>query len=298
MRICVFGAGALGSAVGGLLAGNHEVVLVGRKAHVKAIRNGGLQLLGDRRGCVRVAAVESVADVDPTELVVLTTKAYDTEEAVAILGPWAQERTMVLTLQNGLGNLEILREWKGRRAFGGVTTMGATLLEPGRVRISGLGTTLIGSDADARGARVIAEAFASSGIPASASSDIVGEVWRKAVVSACINPTTAILGVANGRLLESSVIRRLLSDVCRECVAVASCEGVHLSARELLNRALKVARDTARNKSSMLQDVEGGRRTEIRQINGAFAALGGRHGIPTPLNDVLAAMIDTFERQP
>ena len=155
---------------------------------------------------------------------------------------------MVLTLQNGLGNLEILREWKGRRAFGGVTTMGATLLEPGRVRISGLGTTLIGSDADARGARVIAEAFASSGIPASASSDIVGEAWQKAVVSACINPTTAILGVANGRLLESSVIRRLLSDVCRECVAVASCEGVHLSSRELWNRALKVARGKARNK--------------------------------------------------
>jgi len=298
MRICVFGAGALGSALGGLLACDHDVVLVGRKAHVRAIRNGGLRLLGDGRRRVRVAAAEDLADVDPTELVVLTTKAYDTERAVAILRRWAEERTKVLTLQNGLGNLELLRRWKGRRAFGGITTMGATLVGPGRVRIAGLGKTVVGSDADARGAHAIAEALTSSGIPTSTTSDIVHEMWGKTVVNACINPTTAILGVTNGRLLESAVIRRLLSAVCEECVAVASREGVDLSARELRNKAFKVARNTARNKSSMLQDVENGKRTEIRQINGAFVALGDRHGVPTPLNDVLAAMVDTIERRP
>lgn len=298
MRICVFGAGALGSALGGLLAGNHEVILVGRKAHVKAIRNDGLILLGDRRGRVRVSAAESLADVEPTELVVLTTKAYDTQDAVALLRPWAEERTKILTLQNGLGNLELLRRWKGRRAFGGVTTMGATLLGPGRVRIAGLGKTVVGTDADARGARAIAEALTSSGIPTSTTSDIVGEIWGKAIVNACINPVTAVLRVTNGRLLESAVIRRLLSEVCEECVAVALREGVCLSVRELQKKAFKIARDTARNRSSMLQDVGNGKPTEIHQINGAFAALGDRHGVKTPLNDVLAAMVRALELRP
>jgi 2-dehydropantoate 2-reductase len=298
MRICVFGAGALGSAIGGLLVNHHDVVLVGRRPHVRAIRSNGLRLLGDKRGCLRVAAVESLAGVSPADLVVLTTKAYDTQEAVAAMRLWADERTSVLTLQNGLGNLEILRKWKGPRAFGGVTTMGATLLGPGRVRVAGLGETVIGSDVDPSGARAIAAAFSVSGIRASTRPDILTEIWKKAAVSACINPTTAVLGVANGRLLESQVIRRLLLGICEECALVASCEGVDLRARGLWSRAMKVARNTARNRSSMLQDVERGKRTEICQISGAFASLGDEHGISTPLNDVLAAMVGTLENVP
>ncbi|MCU0852574.1 MAG: 2-dehydropantoate 2-reductase [Thermoplasmata archaeon] len=298
MRICVFGAGALGSAIGGLLARNHEVVLVGRRAHVNAVKARGLQLLGDARMRVRVDAVENLARIAPTDLVILTTKAYDTGDAVVALKEWADDRTLVLTLQNGLGNLEQLRRWKGRRAFGGVTTMGATLLGPGQVRISGLGRTAVGSDSDPRGARIIADAFASAGIPASTESDIFRTLWSKAVVSACINPTTAVLGVTNGRLLESRVIRKLLADISTECVAVAAQEGVSLEARELTRRVMNVARDTAKNRSSMLQDIEKGKRTEIHQINGAFAALGDKHRIPTPLNDVLTALIEALERRP
>ncbi len=295
MRISVFGAGSLGSAVGGLLAGTNEVALIGRRAHVYAIRRKGLNLVGDRSRSVRLEAAENVRDIAPPELLIITTKAYDTEEAVRICRPYADKETMVLTLQNGLGNLELLRAWKGSRAFGGTTTMGARLLSPGRVRVSGIGKTVIGADMDPAGAAKLARAFSKAGIPASARNDISREIWAKAVVSACINPVAAVLRVPNGRLFDSPIISRFIREVCQECIEVACSEGIRLSPASMYARVRAVARDTSCNMCSMLQDVERGNRTEIDQINGAFCRTGREEGIPTPLNNSLVAMVGAFQ---
>jgi len=297
MRICIFGAGSLGSALGGILSSEHEVTLIGRRPHIDAVNSSGLRLVGDVKRLVRLEARESVVNSDRSDLLIVTTKAYDTMEAVSECRRLTTEHTKVLTLQNGLGNLEILREWKGAHAFGGTTTMGAALGSPGKVKVSGLGRTIIGADLDPRGADEIAAAFSSSGIPTTVEKDVMSVIWAKAVVSACINPLTAVLRIQNGRLLESTVISKLMSEVCRECVAVAASEGFQLVLRMMNACVRAVAKDTADNRSSMLQDIARGRKTEIDQISGVFWQKGEENGVTTPLNKCLAAMVNALETQ-
>jgi len=294
MRVCVFGAGSLGSAMGGLLAARNEVTLIGCDPHVSTVRKQGLTLLGDVRRRVWVDARCSVRGLEPPDLILLTTKAYDTEEAIRICRPWADERTKVLTLQNGLSNLDLLRTWKGRNAYGGTTTAGARLLAPGRVRVSGLGKTVIGADHERDFAAEVARTFTACGMPAEVVDDIRREIWLKAVVSACINPLTAILRVSNGSLRESRAIARLVSEICGECARVAKAESIRLSPSVLEKRVWTVAENTSKNRSSMLQDVEAGRMTEVEQINGAFIAAAARHGLSAPVNKALAAMVSVL----
>lgn len=294
MRICVFGAGSLGSALGGILARKHRVSLVARRDNVSAIMRDGLRLTGDVRSRVRLDACETVEGVHPPELLIITTKAYDTGEAVDQCRDWVTKDTRVLTLQNGLGNLELLRKWLGARAFGGTISMGAELTRPGVVRVSGLGDTVIGADKDPEGASRIVEAFSSCGFSASADMNTAGHIWAKAIVNACINPTSAVLDVSNGSLVDNPVISRFMNEVCQECELVASANGIMLPNASMRARVRAVARDTSENISSMLQDVRRGRRTEISQINGAFRDIGARKGIHTPLNSALTAMVETL----
>lgn len=296
MRILVFGAGSLGCAVGGMLAQAHEVTLVGRKENMDAIRQRGLRLTGSVEAHVRIATCETAEALTAPDLVIIATKAYHTAQAVDALRaiPWPE--TPVLTLQNGLGNLELLRAWKGSKAFGGTTTMGAELVSPGEVRVSGLGRTVVGSDMDETGAKRIAESFASCGIKAETRGNITGEIWAKAIVNSCINPLTAILRVPNGRLLESETLVRLMSDLCAECVKVARACRIALPEGAMIDRVLAVARDTAGNRSSMLRDIELDRRTEIGQMNVMMCEIGSSYGIPTPLNRALSAMVEALGR--
>lgn len=295
MRICIFGAGALGSALGGMLTRMHDVILIGRKPHVDAIRSFGLAINGDLRGRFKPCAFTKVSGLEPPELLLITTKAYDTRDAVRECRGWVKRGTTVLTLQNGLGNLEILQEWVGTRAFGGTTTLGATMLGPGKIRVSGLGRTLLGSTNDPDRAKSLALSFRASGIPAGYTRNIVSEIWRKAIVSACINPMTAVLRVPNGRLLESKATSRLVQELSTECELIARACGVMLPSRRMYQNVCAVLDDTAKNHSSMLQDVSRGKRTEIDQINGAFLRFAQEHDLPAPLNRALVALVQTLE---
>jgi len=294
MRICVFGAGSLGSALGGLLAVRNNVVLIGRKPHISAVRKNGLMISGDTARTVIVDGQETANDLVPPELLIIATKAYDTAEAIQSCRRLVDNDTMVLTLQNGLGNLELLRNWRRENAFGGTTTLGATLVSPGVLRVSGLGKTVIGADIDPEGAGRIVSEFKSCGLPTRAVKHVFPAIWGKAVVNACINPTAAILRVPNGRLVESKAISRFMREVCVECELVAKASGINLSGVPMYSRVRSVCKDTAENVSSMLQDVRLGRRTEIDHINGAFSLHGDKSDIPTPLNDALVAIVHSI----
>jgi 2-dehydropantoate 2-reductase len=295
MRICVFGAGALGSALGGMLAARNDVFLIGRKSHVEEIRRRGLVLQGDLRRTVRVPAFIDISGLAPPELLLTTTKAYDTVGVIRECRTWVAAETSVLTLQNGIGNLEALTDWKGIRAFGGTTTIGSTMVSPGKVRISGLGRTMIGSESDPDYSKEIVRVFAESGIPSRFTENIETEIWAKAIVSACINPIAAILRVPNGRLLASRTVSRLVLEVSKECERIARVHGIELPRSDMYPYVRAVARDTARNLSSMLQDVMRNRRTEIAQINGVIWRLAEEHGLDAPLNKTLTAIIQSLE---
>jgi 2-dehydropantoate 2-reductase len=294
MRICVFGAGSLGSALGGMLAQRHDVTLIGRRQHMNAARRQGLRLLGDVARTARVQTLESPANAETPDLLIISTKAYDTRSAIDACRRLVDDETMVLTLQNGLGNLELLRKWRGDKAFGGTTTMGAALVSPGIVRVSGLGQTTIGADVDFSGARDISRVFKSCGFCVQVKREVMREIWGKAIMNACINPTAAVLRVRNGRLLESKTTTRFMREVCRECEQVAVVSKVTLPIGAMYSRVRDVCADTANNISSMLQDVQKGKRTEIRQINGAFCSFGRARGVPTPLNDTLVAIVESL----
>jgi len=295
MRVLVFGAGALGSALGGILTRKHDVVLVGRKENMDAIARNGLSLSGEFELLHEVEAHESPDSIAPPDMILLTTKAYDTRSAVAALSGLPWDDPSVLTLQNGLGNMEVLRAWKGPKAFGGTITMGAQLVSPGHVKVSGLGRIVVGADMDEAGARKIADMFSGCGLTARVTKDIEAEIWAKALVNACINPVTAVLRVPNGRLLESETIVHLMSDICDECAAVAESVGVTLPEERMMDRVRSVAADTAANRSSMLRDIELGRRTEIGQLNGMICRIGSAHGVPTPLNRAMVAMVEAMQ---
>jgi 2-dehydropantoate 2-reductase len=295
MRICIFGAGSIGCAVGGLLAEHHEVVLVGRKANVDHVRQSGLRLHGAVSREVMMDARETVSDIAPPDLLIVATKAYSTQSVIEACRDWVVDDTIVLTLQNGLGNLEKLRDWRGVRAIGGTTTMGALLTEPGLVHVASLGSTLIGADVDPETAKALASVLAAVGMPTTVATDIQAELWAKATINACINPVTAILRVVNGEIVRVEALSMLVRDISQECEAVAGACGIRLPYESMYQQATAVAKKTGSNRSSMLRDIELGRRTEIQSINGHICRAGLHACVPTPINNALVAMVESLE---
>ena len=235
------------------------------------------------------AAVESVSGIDVQDAVLITVKAYDTGvvQYRAIVG----RHTIVATVQNGLGNAEKLVRAYGPRAIVGVPVLGATYLGPGEIKVSGLKEVVVGSTVGQHGSAVrLAAALTECGVPSRISASIMNEVWSKAVVNASINPITALVGKENGSILRDDGLRELSRAVCLEAARTADACGI-LLASDPFERVMEIVRATAGNRSSMLQDVERGRRTEIDQINGALVRAGEAKGIDMPINRTLWSLV-------
>lgn len=279
------GAGAVGSLAGAMLSGTHEVVLIGREAHVRAINGAGLRVSGLTELRVSPRASTDPAELAGCEIVLLTVKAYDTAgaaEAVAL----AEPRALLVSLQNGLDNGERIA-WgaPGMRAALAVTSLGVTFMGPGHVRHAGAGSTQLGrftcTEAQARAA---AAALTGGGLPVEFKRGMKGHVWLKGVVNHCINPLTVIHRCTNGQLLEVPERYEQMQVLCEEATEVVRAARIALPAGDPFARVEEVARLTAANRSSMLQDVERGRRTEIDSITGHIIKVGRAHGIELPLS--------------
>jgi 2-dehydropantoate 2-reductase len=297
LKLLVVGAGAMGTLFSGMFAsGGHEVWLLGRRPEVVAsvARQGVTVIRGHSRFSVRVNATMRAADVGRTDLVLLFVKAYDTSQACADALPAVGPDTTVLTLQNGLDNVETIASAVGRdRVLAGVTAHGATLVGPGVVRHAGEGETAMG-ELDGRETdrlRAVAVAFRQAGIEVELSSRVDSLIWGKLVVNAAINPVTALLGVANGELLAREDARQLMKASALEAAAVARAKGIPLPYPDPVERVETVCRLTASNRSSMLQDVDRGIQTEIDYINGAIAREGEMHGVSTPVNWTMTRLV-------
>ena len=298
MKICIVGAGALGSLVGGLLARAGASVSLYNPSNVEHIRAiAGEGVIIERDGAsVRVlvdarTTPEALADAD---LVGIFVKAHQTLRAMEQIAPYLSSRSWVLSLQNGVGmENEILRFVPKGRFLRGVTAQGATLLGPGRVRWAGVGPTRLGrweGPLTPEIAEIVA-LLRTAQIEPEYTEEIERLLWEKLIINCAINPLTALFDQPNGSIVHDPQLREIAGAVARETLQVARAHGVTLSEAEAIERVETVACKTAQNISSMLQDVRRGRPTEIEYINGAVVREGRRLHIPTPLNLLLTRLI-------
>jgi 2-dehydropantoate 2-reductase len=298
MRIVVFGAGAIGSLFGGMLSKDNEVTLIGREQHVTTVREIGLQITGKTEMHTNLEAITSAEKCPKPDVLIFTVKSYDTRKAVEEAKSLIDEDTVIVSLQNGLGNLETIRDHlPGAKIIGGVTSHGAIFVSPGIVEHAGFGDTIVGafSGCGEKEAETIAGMLSKANIKTSITADINIEVWYKVLVNAAINPLATLASSPNGVLLEDEGLRKLAEKMVTEGVRVGTAHGIDLNAEEAFSRVMKVASQTAENRNSMLQDLERGKRTEINQINGAIAILGVAVDIDTPINNEIITKIINLE---
>ncbi len=294
MKVSVVGAGALGTFYGTMLSSSgQDVTLVCREKDVETLKRG-IHVEGMLERDARPSVASSPP---PSDLVFVTVKAYDVEAAVR--GVRLKPDTLVVVVHNGLGPDEAAAAVLGRgHVAAGVSYCGVTFLEPGKVRLAGYTETVLGSIEPAVTGRlaIAREALEKAGLKARIAEDIRAAQWEKLFANIAINPITAITGLNNGMLLEVPELEALVRQTVAEAENVSKALGIKTSVDPLEN-TLKVIRDTYGNRSSMLQDVARGRRTEIDALNGKVCELGRRAGIPTPCNDTITALIKGIDKQ-
>ncbi|HET6317507.1 MAG TPA: 2-dehydropantoate 2-reductase [Chloroflexota bacterium] len=301
MRVAVVGAGGIGSVFGGRLAADgHEVWLVHRRVeHVDALRQHGLLLDGPHgREQIAVHATGDTNEIGTVDLILVLTKANDTHSAAEASRPLVGAKTTVVTLQNGLGNFEMLGEVLGvERVIVGMTYHGASLDAPGRVRHTAAGQTFIGEPDGPVSERVqnIAQAFTQAGIHTEVTDRLWSMVWGKLIVNAALNPSCALTSASGTEVLASRSLREFVGTVARECARVAAALAIELPYPDAAVRVWQHCQTIQSAKPSMLQDLERGRPTEIDTINGAIVRAGTECGVPTPLNQALLLLVKARE---
>lgn len=313
MRILIYGAGALGQAIGCMLAADgHRVSLVLRPRFIDALKAGGLEvtgIFGDYH--ITGEQLELLTSLQGQsggafDLILLTTKTYDTDKAIADILRLSQCYCPVVSLQNGCGNLEKLAERLGReRSLAGRVITGFEIKEPGRVKIT-VSADAVHIGGCVRGviptaAKRLAEALDHAGLPSIAVEDVFQSLYAKLLYNCALNPLGAILGVHYGALGENAETRRLMDEVMDETFAVIDAMGgttpwIDAPAyRQVFYNKLLPA--TYNHRPSMLQDLENRKPTEVEAMVGYVAAQGRKFGVPTPASDFLASLVRFKQQQ-
>lgn len=301
MEILIIGAGAMGGLFGALLAPFAAVSLYTTNAvHAQTINRDGLTFTGmdGRPRRIGIRALTDPAQYGRSaELILLCTKARSTDEAAATAQMLLAEDGLVLTLQNGLGNLERLAAVIGpSRVTAGITAQAATLLAAGQVRHAGSGPTILAAGpGQAEKIGAIAELFNRAGIDTGIAEDGEALLWSKLIVNVGINALAALLRVPNGILALVPACDLLMAQAVEEAVVVARALHINLACETQLDRVRQVCTVTGANRASMLQDILRGAPTEIDVINGAIVAKGREVGVPTPVNLLLTQLIKALE---
>lgn len=301
MKIIIVGPGAIGILFGSLLAkSGQEVVFFDRNTErIKHIQKEGIALEAKSGHIVQKAIItNNTTELAAADLFIICVKSYDTKQAVQSIKSAVGDSSYVLTLQNGVGNVEVIAEvLGGERTIGGVTSQGANVVGYGKVRHAGTGETVIGK-MDGKiptCLRAIREIFNKAGLQTRISKDIRSLLWSKLIINVGINALTAITQLRNGKLVEFEGTRSVLREAVSEAVKVAKKKRIKLIYDDAIDKTEAVCEATSQNISSMLQDVLKRRKTEIDYINGAIVRQGQSLGIATPVNAALWHLVKTIE---
>lgn len=296
MNIIVFGAGAIGSFIGALLSKQNNTLLIGREEHVKEINKNGLKIRGKTNLTTKTRAETNIKNINHFEpdLFILTVKSYDTEKAIKQAKTIIKKNTTVLSLQNGLDNVnKITKNINCRNIIAGVTTHGCIFLKPGVIKHTGIGKTIIG-DIKGDASKKVANIFNEAGIKTKTSKNIIREIWIKAIVNSSINPLTAFLNCKNGYLLENPLLENIVEKICYESTSVANTLGLNLKFEDMTLETKRILKDTSENFSSMLQSIKQKKKTEIDSINGKIVEIGKKKKVDVYLNELLVSLVKSL----
>jgi len=247
---------------------------------------------------VKILATESVSKVfSPADLLILTVKSYDTETAIKSAKSLIDSNTIVMSLQNGLDNVEKIQKIiKPDKILVCITTHGVVFSKPGVVKHTGVGKTVIGCLNNEKTQFIddLLSCFNESGVKTTFSNDVNQEIWIKAIVNSSINPVTALFKCKNGYLIENPVLEKIIEKICNESTNIANKNGLKLSFSDTIKKTKQVINETSENHSSMLQSVMQGKKTEIDSINGKLVDIGNKHNIDASLNEMLTYSIKKF----
>jgi len=295
MNILILGAGAIGSLFGALLSKKNNVLLVGRTPHVHAIKENGLKIKGRTNLTVKIPAEDSIDKVTTSpDLLILTVKSYDTEPAIKQAKKIINDDAMILSLQNGLDNTAKIEKIVNRKNIvAGVTTHGVFFSRSGVIKHTGKGKTILGELDGKKSERLkhITSVFNEANIETTISTDIIKEIWTKAIINSSINPLTTFLQCKNGYLLENLLLENIVEKICMESTMIANKEGIRLSYQDIYKKTREVIQNTSENYSSMLQSFKRGKKTEIESINGRIVDIGRKHGIEPLMNEILVYLV-------
>jgi 2-dehydropantoate 2-reductase len=293
MKVAVMGAGAVGCYYGGMLArAGHDVTLIGRPIHVDAIMRDGLRmqtLTFDEH--VRVAASTQPSAVEGASLVLFCVKSTDTERAAAELKPHLAEDALVLVLQNGVDNADRVRTVISQEVAAAVVYVAAGMEGSGHVRHHGRGDLVIEPSSQSE---AVARMLIDSQIPTEISPNVRGALWAKLILNCAYNALSAITQLPYGRLAENASVQSCMRDIVGECLAVAKAENIAIPG-DVDASVRMIAEKMPTQFSSTAQDVARSKPTEIDHLNGLIVRLGEKHGISTPANRVLHALVKALE---
>lgn len=303
MKIAVIGAGAIGSVYGGLLAGSagDQVWLIDLwEKHVNKIDAHGVRIISPTDDTThRPKAVSTLDKVGKVDLILVCVKSSDSVEAGMLSEILAGPETILLTMQNGIGNAEILSETSGiKRILVGGTLMVASILEPAMVWCGGLKPTIISPwvGTDRATADKVATVLSRVGLPTTVLDDVESLLWSKLSIHAAFNAISAITHVSSSRFLELEETRRLARQVVDEVMAVTAKKGIRLIYADPYDEVLARIESLKDHSSFMLLDVMQRRKTEVDTINGAVVRQGKELGVPTPVNETLTLLLAAIEK--
>jgi 2-dehydropantoate 2-reductase len=302
MKIAVVGAGAMGSLFGTLLAedGNEVWLYDIREDHIHAVNQNGLRVEYEAKTRkVRLNATTNPDRIGKSELVLIFAKSTQTGSAAKTAAQLSGRTGLVMTLQNGMGNADTIAEYvKPNRILAGTTSHGATLLGAGNIRHAGKGPTIIGiwggAEKEFKIARHTAAMFTHAGIETTAVKEVRAVIWDKLLINVGINAITALTGIKNGQILDLESTRELSNLAVEEAAAVARAQGIEIR-EDPMSHVFQVAVATGPNRSSMGQDADHRRPTEIGSINGFVVREARRLGLAAPVNQTLTALVETME---
>jgi 2-dehydropantoate 2-reductase len=299
MNFMIVGPGAMGCLFAARLksAGSNVTILDYRQDRADILNENGIHVVGISGDNTVKVPVTTERPAEKFDLVLICVKSNETRKAAEKISLWLESNTWVLTLQNGIGNLEALEDIIGKgKVIGGVTSEGGTLLGPGHVRHAGKGETVIGPES-LPGCPIgdITSSFNKAGFKARSIEDMNSLIWGKLIVNVGINALTAITRLNNGRLPEIEGTNNIMEEAVREAVSVANDNGIALPYPDPIERVREVCKATAGNVASMLQDVLNKRITEVAFINGAIVREGMKNGIPTPVNQTLTHLVEAIQ---